>query len=168
PLDSFDSSLDSFDTAFTNPLIDLDSEYTLNYDNPIFDIQNEDRDASGTKTIMDEVQIDSLQSTTQIPPVFEALIPDMTMHDIILYRIRHGMVHSSRLSFYLGLLFPEEVSESHSLDSFELGDENAVFDPGTIVIKGWIEHYYGGEILTMDVPDLHFPPRTNKFGGESS
>ncbi|GJW66850.1 reverse transcriptase domain-containing protein [Tanacetum coccineum] len=71
PLDSFDSSLDSFDTAFTNPLIDLDSEYTLNYDNPIFDIQNEDRDASGTKTIMDEVQIDSLQSTTQIPPLLK-------------------------------------------------------------------------------------------------
>ncbi|GJS38868.1 hypothetical protein Tco_0563911 [Tanacetum coccineum] len=38
PLDSFDSSLDSFDTAFTNPLFELDSEYTLNYDNPIFDI----------------------------------------------------------------------------------------------------------------------------------
>ncbi|GJW45815.1 reverse transcriptase domain-containing protein [Tanacetum coccineum] len=40
PLDFFDSSLDSFDTAFTNPLFELDSEYTLNYDNPIFDIQN--------------------------------------------------------------------------------------------------------------------------------
>nr|GEZ52136.1 reverse transcriptase domain-containing protein [Tanacetum cinerariifolium] len=34
PLDSFDSSLDSFDTAFTNPLFDLDSLYTLNYCNP--------------------------------------------------------------------------------------------------------------------------------------
>ncbi|GKC92021.1 hypothetical protein Tco_1157463 [Tanacetum coccineum] len=106
--------------------------------------------------IMDEVQIDSLQSTAQIPPLFEALIPDMTMHDIILYRIRHGMVHSSQLSFYHGLLFPEGVSESHSLDSFELGDDNAVFDHGTIVIKGWIEHYYEGDIPTMDVPDLYF------------
>ncbi|GJZ15972.1 hypothetical protein Tco_0551649 [Tanacetum coccineum] len=106
PLDSFDSSLDSFDTAFTNPLFELDSEYTLNYDNPIFDIQNKDSDASKTETIMDE-----------------------------------------------------RVSESHSLDSFELGDENAVFDPGIIIIKGWIKHYYGGDIPAMDVPDLHFSPK---------
>ncbi|GJV09365.1 reverse transcriptase domain-containing protein [Tanacetum coccineum] len=60
PLDSFDSSLDSFDKAFTNPLFELDSKYTLNYDNPIFDIQNVDSDASETYTIMDEVQFDSL------------------------------------------------------------------------------------------------------------
>nr|GEV63893.1 hypothetical protein [Tanacetum cinerariifolium] len=156
PLDSFDSCLDSFDTAFTNPLFELDSEYTLNYDNPIFDVQNEDIDASEKETIIDEVQIDS---TTQNSPMFEALIPDMTMHDIILYRIRHGIVHSSRLSFYLGLLFPEGVSESHSLDSFELGDENTVFDPGTVVIKGWIKHYYRGDIPIMDVLDLHFSPK---------
>ncbi|GJR19947.1 reverse transcriptase domain-containing protein [Tanacetum coccineum] len=51
PLDSFDSSLDNFDTAFTNP---------------IFDIQNEDSDASKTKTIIDEVQIDSLQITALV------------------------------------------------------------------------------------------------------
>ncbi|GKD42674.1 reverse transcriptase domain-containing protein [Tanacetum coccineum] len=114
PLDSFDSSLDNFNTTFTNPLFELDSKYTLNYDNPIFDIQNEDSDASETETIMDEV-------------------------------------HSSRLSFYLGLLFPEGVSESHSFDSFKLGDENVVFDPRTIIIKGWIEHYYGGDIPAMDM-----------------
>nr|GEX95072.1 hypothetical protein [Tanacetum cinerariifolium] len=161
PLDSFDSSMDSFDTAFTNPLFELNFKYTLNYDNPIFDIQNEDSDASETETIMDEVHIDSLQRTVQIPPLFEALIPDMTMHDIILYRIRHGMVHSSCLSLYLGLLFPKGVSKSHSLDSFELGDENVLFDPGTIIIKGWIEHYYRGNIPTMDVSDLHFFPRTD-------
>nr|GEV94129.1 reverse transcriptase domain-containing protein [Tanacetum cinerariifolium] len=156
PLDSFDSCLDSFDTAFTNPLFELDSEYTLNYDNPIFDVQNEDSDASKKETIIDEVQIDS---TTQNSPMFKALIPDMIMHDIILYRIRHGIVYSSRLSFYLGLLFPEGVFESHSLDSFELGDENAVFDPGTVVIKGWIKHYYRGDIPIMDVLDLHFSPK---------
>ncbi|GKE06359.1 reverse transcriptase domain-containing protein [Tanacetum coccineum] len=63
PLDSFDSSLDSFDTTFTNPLFKLNSEYTLNYDNPIFYIQNENSDASKTETIIDEVQIDSLHST---------------------------------------------------------------------------------------------------------
>ncbi|GJZ07776.1 hypothetical protein Tco_0542059 [Tanacetum coccineum] len=106
PLDYFDSSLDSSDTTFTNPLFELDSEYTLNYDNPIFDIQNEDSDAFKKETIIDE-----------------------------------------------------EVSESHFLDSFELGDENVVFDPGTIVIKGWTEHYYGGDIPAMDVPDLYFPPK---------
>ncbi|GJS33715.1 hypothetical protein Tco_0532097 [Tanacetum coccineum] len=55
PLDSFNSSLDSFDTTFTNPLFELDSEYTLNYDNSIFDIQNEDSDASETETLMDEI-----------------------------------------------------------------------------------------------------------------
>ncbi|GJV53680.1 reverse transcriptase domain-containing protein [Tanacetum coccineum] len=149
PLDSFDSSLDSFDMAFTNPLFELDSEYTLNHDNPIFDIQSKDSDASETETIMDEVQIDNLQSNPQIPPLFEALIPDMTMHDIILYQIRHGMVHSSSSSFYLGLLFPKGVFESHSLDSFELGDKNVVFDLGTLIIKGWIKHYYGSN-TTME------------------
>ncbi|GJY71711.1 hypothetical protein Tco_0475414 [Tanacetum coccineum] len=140
------------------PILRLNSEYTLNYDNPIFDIQNENSDASKTDTIMDEVQIDSLQSIAHVPPLFEALIPDMTMHDIILYQILHGMVHSSRLSFYFGLLFPKGVSESHSLDSFELGDENLVFDPGAIVIKGWIEHYHGGDIPASDVPDICFFP----------
>ncbi|GKB73045.1 hypothetical protein Tco_0934457 [Tanacetum coccineum] len=151
PLDSFDSSLDSFDTAFTNPLFELDSEYTLNFENLIFDIQNEDSNASETETIMDAMQIHSFQNTSQIPPLFEALIPDRTMHDIILYRIRHGMVHSSCLSFYLGLLFLEEVSKSQSLDSFELGDKNVVLDPVIIVIKGWIKHYYGGDITAIDL-----------------
>nr|GEV08899.1 reverse transcriptase domain-containing protein [Tanacetum cinerariifolium] len=38
PLDSFDSILDTFDSAFTNPLFELEFEYSLNYDNLIFDI----------------------------------------------------------------------------------------------------------------------------------
>ncbi|GKA94127.1 reverse transcriptase domain-containing protein [Tanacetum coccineum] len=37
PLDSLNSFLDTFGTTFTNPLFELDSEYTLNYDNLIFD-----------------------------------------------------------------------------------------------------------------------------------
>ncbi|GJR92612.1 hypothetical protein Tco_0264786 [Tanacetum coccineum] len=37
PLDSIDSIWDSYDTSYTNPS-ELDSEYTLNYDNPIFNI----------------------------------------------------------------------------------------------------------------------------------
>ncbi|GJS32982.1 reverse transcriptase domain-containing protein [Tanacetum coccineum] len=40
PLDSLDSILDSYDTSYTNPS-ELDSEYTLNYDNLNFNIQNE-------------------------------------------------------------------------------------------------------------------------------
>ncbi|GJZ35957.1 hypothetical protein Tco_0581774 [Tanacetum coccineum] len=58
------------------------------------------------------------------------------MHDIILHRIRHGMVNSSRLSFYLDLLSPEDNFGSLSSDSFELGDQNVVFDPGIFFIHG--------------------------------
>ncbi|GJV15385.1 hypothetical protein Tco_1360708 [Tanacetum coccineum] len=54
PLDSLDSFFDSFDTSYTNPS-KLDSEYTLNYDNQIFNIQNEHCDEPKTETIMDEV-----------------------------------------------------------------------------------------------------------------
>ncbi|GJX21745.1 ribonuclease H-like domain-containing protein [Tanacetum coccineum] len=53
-MDSLDSILDSYDTSYTNPA-ELDSEYTLNYDNPIFNIQNEHCDEPKTKTIMDEI-----------------------------------------------------------------------------------------------------------------
>ncbi|GJU20834.1 reverse transcriptase domain-containing protein [Tanacetum coccineum] len=83
PLDSLDSISDTFDTAITNPLFEFDSEFTLNSNNPIFDIQNKDSDVSETETIIDEVQINSSQSTTQIPPLFEDLSLDMTMHDQI-------------------------------------------------------------------------------------
>nr|GEZ76829.1 hypothetical protein [Tanacetum cinerariifolium] len=38
PLDSRDPILKTFDMTITNPLFDLDSEFTLNSDNPIFDI----------------------------------------------------------------------------------------------------------------------------------
>ncbi|GJR97195.1 hypothetical protein Tco_0269369 [Tanacetum coccineum] len=65
PLDSLDSFFDSYDTSYTNPS-KLDSEYTLNYDNPIFNIQNEHSDEPETETIMDEVY-----NIVQIPPLFE-------------------------------------------------------------------------------------------------
>ncbi|GJV64096.1 reverse transcriptase domain-containing protein [Tanacetum coccineum] len=65
------------------------------------------------------------------------------------------MVNSSYLSLYLDLLSPEGVFESLSSDSFKLGDQNVVFDPGTIIIKHWIEHYYRGDIPAVDVSDLH-------------
>ncbi|GKD15367.1 hypothetical protein Tco_1199774 [Tanacetum coccineum] len=54
PLDSLDSILESYDTSYTN-LSELDSEYTLNYDNLIFNIQNEHCDEPKTETIMDDV-----------------------------------------------------------------------------------------------------------------
>ncbi|GKC66941.1 reverse transcriptase domain-containing protein [Tanacetum coccineum] len=129
PLNSFDSFFDSYDTSYTNPS-KLDSEYTLNYDNPIFNIQNEHSDKPETKTIMDEVHI-----TIQIPPLFEELTFDKSMQDIILHQIRHGMVNSSRLSVYLDLFSPEDNFESLSSDSFELGDQNVVFDHGIFFIS---------------------------------
>ncbi|GJY71066.1 hypothetical protein Tco_0474769 [Tanacetum coccineum] len=133
PLDSFDSILDSYDTSYINSS-ELDSEYTLNYDNLIFNIQNEHSDEPETQTIMDEVH-----STVQIPPLFEELTSHKSMQDIILHRIHHGMVNSSHLSFYLDLLSPEGNFGSLSSDSFDLGDQNVVFDPGIIAIKHRIE-----------------------------
>ncbi|PWA59037.1 hypothetical protein CTI12_AA394370 [Artemisia annua] len=66
----FDSFSKTFDTTITNPLFDFDSEFTLNSDNQIFDIQNEDSDESDTKTIVDEVHIHSSQSTAHVPPPY--------------------------------------------------------------------------------------------------
>ncbi|GJY54745.1 hypothetical protein Tco_0446409 [Tanacetum coccineum] len=42
PLDSLDCISNTFDMTITDPLFDLDSEFTLNSDNPIFGIHNED------------------------------------------------------------------------------------------------------------------------------
>ncbi|GKD60555.1 hypothetical protein Tco_1298064 [Tanacetum coccineum] len=130
PLDSLDSFFDSYDTTYTNPS-ELDSEYTLNDDNPIFNIQSEYSNEPEIETIMDKVH-----STIQIPPLFEELTFDKSMQDIILHRIRHSLVNSSRLSFYLDLLFPEDNFGSLSSDSFELGDQNLVFNPGIFFING--------------------------------
>ncbi|GJS26782.1 reverse transcriptase domain-containing protein [Tanacetum coccineum] len=55
PLDSCDPISKTFDMTITNPLFDFDFEFTLNSDNPIFDIQNEESDESETETIMKEV-----------------------------------------------------------------------------------------------------------------
>ncbi|GJT60301.1 reverse transcriptase domain-containing protein [Tanacetum coccineum] len=55
PLDSLDPILETFKMTITNPFFDLDSEFTLNLDNPILDIQNKESDESETETIMDEV-----------------------------------------------------------------------------------------------------------------
>ncbi|GJV52505.1 hypothetical protein Tco_1448246 [Tanacetum coccineum] len=130
PLDSLDSFFDSFDTSYTNPS-EIDSEYTLNYDNQIFNIQNEHSDEPETKTIIDEVH-----TTVQIPPLFEELTFDKSMQERFLYQIRDGMINCSRLSFYLDLLFPEDNFGSLSSDLFELGDQNVVFDLGILLNNG--------------------------------
>ncbi|GJV70384.1 hypothetical protein Tco_1490379 [Tanacetum coccineum] len=130
PLDSLDLFFDSYDTSYTNPS-ELYSEYTLNYDNQLFNIQNNHSDEPEIDTKMDEVH-----STVQIPHLFEELTSDKSMQDIILHRIHHGMVNSSRLSFYLDLFSPKDNFGSLSSDTFELGDQNIVFDPGIFFING--------------------------------
>ncbi|GKF55975.1 hypothetical protein Tco_0166315, partial [Tanacetum coccineum] len=54
PLDSLDCISKTFEMTITDPLFDFDSEFTLNSDNPIFGIHNEESDKSETETIMDE------------------------------------------------------------------------------------------------------------------
>ncbi|GJX44179.1 hypothetical protein Tco_0260855 [Tanacetum coccineum] len=63
--------------------------------------------------------MDEVHSTVQIPPLFEELTSDKSMQDIILHQIRHDMVNSSRLSFYLDLFSPEDNFGSLSSDSFK-------------------------------------------------
>ncbi|GKA52030.1 hypothetical protein Tco_0745226 [Tanacetum coccineum] len=146
PLGSLDLISETFDMTITNPLFDFDSKFTLNSDNPIFDIQNEESDESETETIMEEVQIYSSQSTAQIPPPYEKLTFDLTMPKPILTfsYFRYGIFGSYRvfdilgpkllLSYDFGLVFSENFSIIHSLYLFDLGDGNEVFDPGIIVI----------------------------------
>ncbi|GJR30115.1 hypothetical protein Tco_1106347 [Tanacetum coccineum] len=63
PLDSLDPILETSKMTSTDPLFDFDSRFTLNSDNHILDIQNKESDEFKTETIMDEVQINSTQST---------------------------------------------------------------------------------------------------------
>ncbi|GJS30800.1 reverse transcriptase domain-containing protein [Tanacetum coccineum] len=108
-----------------NPLKDSDDSIPIPR---IFNIQNEHCDGHETETIMDEVH-----STIQIPSLFEELTLDKSMQDIILHQIHHGMVNSSRLSFYLDLFSLEDHFGSLSSDSFKLGDQNV--DPGIFFIN---------------------------------
>ncbi|GJR61954.1 reverse transcriptase domain-containing protein [Tanacetum coccineum] len=84
PLDSLDPISKTFDQTITTPLFDFNSEFTLNSDNPIFEVRYEDSDESKTEIIMDEVQINSSQSTAQIPTPYGKLPFDMTMPSPIL------------------------------------------------------------------------------------
>ncbi|GJY50951.1 hypothetical protein Tco_0441798 [Tanacetum coccineum] len=139
------------------------------------EIKNEHCDEPKTKTIMDEVH-----STIQIPPLIEELTSDKSMQDIILHQIHQGTVNSSRLSFYLDLFSPEDNFGSLSSDSFELGDQNVVFDPGIFFINGVSSftrktpHILSDnflinkchilrEISLMIESLINFTPRTKKF-----
>ncbi|GJT21271.1 reverse transcriptase domain-containing protein [Tanacetum coccineum] len=79
PLDSRDLISKAFDMTIKNLLFDFDSEFTVNSDNPIFDIQNKESVESKTKTIMEEVRIHSSQSTAQIPPPYPYLLAGFSM-----------------------------------------------------------------------------------------
>ncbi|GKE16888.1 hypothetical protein Tco_1424465 [Tanacetum coccineum] len=54
PLDSLDLILETSKTTIIDPLFDFNSEFTLNLDNLILDIQNKENDESETETIIDE------------------------------------------------------------------------------------------------------------------
>ncbi|GJS44724.1 reverse transcriptase domain-containing protein [Tanacetum coccineum] len=56
PLDSLNCISKTFKMTITDPLFDFDSKFTLNSDNTIFGIHNEESDESKTETIMDEIQ----------------------------------------------------------------------------------------------------------------
>ncbi|GJT06361.1 hypothetical protein Tco_0840823 [Tanacetum coccineum] len=67
PLDSLDSILETSKTTITDPLFDFDSEFTLNLDNPILNIQNKESDESGTETIMDKKLLND-DPSSPLPP----------------------------------------------------------------------------------------------------
>ncbi|GKA79996.1 reverse transcriptase domain-containing protein [Tanacetum coccineum] len=80
------------------------------------------------------------------------------------------LLFNSRLKIFLGKLKsrwsgPFTVAEVFPYDTIELSQPDG---PNFKVNGHRIKHYYGGEVPAMDVPDLHFPPRTIKFKGESS
>nr|GEU87203.1 putative reverse transcriptase domain-containing protein [Tanacetum cinerariifolium] len=150
PLDSLDPISNTFDMTITNPLFDFDSKFTLNSDNLIFDIQNEESDESETETIMEDVQIHSSQSTAQIPPSYEKLNFDLTMPNPILtfLQFRYGIFGSHyvfdilgprllfSLSYGFDLVFLENISKVHSLDLFNSGEENENLFPAMLAQVG--------------------------------
>ncbi|GKC22393.1 hypothetical protein Tco_1024543 [Tanacetum coccineum] len=169
PLDSLDLILETSKTTITDPLFDFDSEFTLNLDNPILNIQNKESDESGTETIMDEVQINSTQSTAQIPPPYEKLNFDLTMPKPILTfsRFRYEIFGSHRvfdilgpripfsLSYNFWLVFSKEYLKFLLLNIFLLGDENADFDLERDILQL--------EKLLNDDPSSTLPPKELYF-----
>ncbi|GJU27029.1 RNA-directed DNA polymerase, eukaryota, reverse transcriptase zinc-binding domain protein [Tanacetum coccineum] len=73
PMDSLDYILDSYDTSYTNPSVH-DSEYTLNYDNLIFNIQNGHSDEPETETIMSLFNKEQVADSDFVLPVENVVI----------------------------------------------------------------------------------------------
>ncbi|PWA55425.1 hypothetical protein CTI12_AA426800 [Artemisia annua] len=90
----FDTISEKFNTTIMNPLFDFDPEFALISDNQIFDIYKES-DESDTENDMDEVHIDSTQSTAQVQPPY--IIPDPidilhnseSLHEEFSYKLTH-------------------------------------------------------------------------------
>ncbi|GKC12503.1 hypothetical protein Tco_1009285 [Tanacetum coccineum] len=116
PLDSLDCISETFDMTITNPLFDFDSEFTLNSDNPVFVIQNEESDEFEAETITEEVQIHSSQSTAQVPPPYGKLTFDLTMPKPILTfsHFRHGIFGKSSMHSAAGKGLSLRVSSKRS------------------------------------------------------
>ncbi|GJS65707.1 reverse transcriptase domain-containing protein [Tanacetum coccineum] len=112
----------TFDMTITNPLFDFDSEFTLNSDNPIFVIQNEESDESETETIMKEVKIHSSQSTAQIPPPYEGLKTKQKRYEVAADMAVRGGSLTWQYEFLTAMAYSSsslsEVELSSSLDSF--------------------------------------------------
>ncbi|GKE01056.1 reverse transcriptase domain-containing protein [Tanacetum coccineum] len=147
PLNSLDCISKTLEMTIPDPLFDFDSEFTLNLDNPIFGIHNEESDESETETIMNEVQNHSPQSTAQIPPPYEKLNFDLTVPKPILTfsDFRYGIFGSHRvfdilgprlpfsLSYNFGLVFSKQYLKFLSLNIFLLVGENGVFNLRIII-----------------------------------
>ncbi|GKB55471.1 reverse transcriptase domain-containing protein [Tanacetum coccineum] len=75
----------------------------------------------------------------------------------------HVLLFNSRLKIFSGKLksrwsSPFTISEVFSYGTVKLSQLNG---PNFKVNGHRIKHYYGGDILAMDVLDLHFPPKDN-------
>ncbi|GJU91962.1 hypothetical protein Tco_1304385 [Tanacetum coccineum] len=130
PLDSLDCISKTFDMIITDPLFDFDSEFTLNSDNLILDIQNKGgSEESETETIMDELQINSTQTTVQIPPLYEKLNFDSTMPKPILtfLHFRYGIFGSHRVFDILGPRLLFSLSYNSGLEFLKIVKTRASF-----------------------------------------
>nr|GFA18166.1 hypothetical protein [Tanacetum cinerariifolium] len=135
-----DLILETFKTTITDPLFDFDFEFALNSNNPILDFQNKESDEFNKETIMEDMQINSIQRTAQIPPSYRKSSTDITIPNPIvpLTRFCYGIFGNyhlfetlglklfSYISYYLGLDFPKEY--------LMLVDENGISDPETSIV----------------------------------
>ncbi|GJU24688.1 hypothetical protein Tco_1163309 [Tanacetum coccineum] len=82
--------LETSNTTITVPLFDFDSEFSLNSDNPILDIQNKESDEFKTETIMEK----SMKMECLIPEL-ELFIHSHIFGDIpVVPSVPHGRINS--------------------------------------------------------------------------